>query len=197
VLGTIIVIVCAAAFLYRNWPRSSEAEAQRAAPLHDAYVLMLNDKSDQAIELLDSVDTRRLDSSALASWLNIKANALALVGRSDEALELLDDLHSLADANDAVTQLCLVGNRGLAHLFAGRLELASQLLDDTETAAHALAATHPHHGAESHLAETWWWRAEIARRQGDQARQRECLQHAAAAGRYPYAVKAKHALQNL
>jgi hypothetical protein len=195
VLGTVIVMLCAAAFVYRSWPRVGKHEP-RSSLLRDVYILLLSDKPEEAIALLDGVDTRTLDAAGLASWLNMKANALALAERGDEALELLDDLQSLADANDATMQLCLVGNRGLAHLFAGRLELAAQLLDDTEAAAEAMKTESPEYAALS-LAETWWWRAELARRQGDEARRRTCLQRAAEHGSAPYAMKAQQLLQKL
>lgn len=196
-LSTLIVAVCAAAFFYQHRSRlAKSAPSSRVPPLRQAYALMIGDQPQQAIDLLDTIDTRTLDPEALAGWLNMKANALALAARSDEALELLDDLQSLADANDATMQLCLVGNRGLAHLFAGKLALAGQLLDDTEAAAKALATTHPDYVPQS-LAETWWWRAEIARRQSDEPRRRQCLQRAAEHGPSPYASKAQQALQKL
>jgi ATP/maltotriose-dependent transcriptional regulator MalT len=181
--------------LYHHWSRLPKG-GTRPAPLRDAYLLMLRDQPEQAIEMLDSIDTRTLDPKTLTTWLNFKAFALALAGRSDEALDVLDDLQSLADANDAIMQLCLVGNRGVAHLYGGRLALAAQLLDDTEAAAQALAQTHPDYVPEA-LAETWWWRAEIARRQEDEPRRKACLQRAAEAGRSAYAVKAQLLLQKL
>jgi tetratricopeptide (TPR) repeat protein len=195
VLSTLLVAACAAAFLYRHWPRERRHE-RRAAPLAQAFVLLARDQPEAAIDVLDAVDTRTLAPSVLAQWLNLKANALALAARSDEALDLLDDLQSIADEKDAVMQLCIVGNRGLAHLRAGQLELAAQLLDDTETQAKALATPAPEFARES-LAETWYWRAELADKQGDAARRKQCLEQAVAAGGQLYTKKAEAALQKL
>lgn len=197
------MVGCAAGLWMSRFSRDRRASSRAhpvdesgKAPLGRAYALLERDDPSAAIELLDDIDTRTLDGKALSQWLNLKASALALLQRSDEALELLDDLESIADAQDLGMKLCLVGNRGLAHLMAGRLELAAQLLDDTEALAHSLAEGNPRFASES-VAETWFWRATIAERQANPARRRECLEKAAAQGDTAYAVKAQAALQKL
>lgn len=188
-LTSLLVAACAGAFLWKH-------RRPRGGPslrLVEAYALLDAERVDEAIATLDAIDTRRLAPEALAQWLNLKANALALTGRVDETCDLLDDLDSLADEDDAVMQLCAVGNRAIALLHAGRLDEAEPLLDDTARRAEALCdADAPLGGAM--LAETWWWRAELARRRGDELRRRDCLHQAAARAGTPFSERARRAL---
>lgn len=188
----ILVAACAGAFLWRHTPRHGAAGLPMR--LGQAYRLLDADRYDEAIELLDAIDTRTLAPAALVQWLNLKANALALVGRCDEAIDLIDDLTSLADEDDATMQLCAVGNRAIALLHAGRLDEAEPLLDDTARRAEALRE-HDAAVGDAMLAETWWWRAELARRQGDDGRRRDCLTCAAALPSTPFGARARHALE--
>jgi tetratricopeptide (TPR) repeat protein len=163
--------------------------------LHKTRRLMIDKRMDEALTQLDAMDTRKLSPKFLAAWLNLKANALALLGRGDEALDLLDDLKAIISDDDEINQLCAVGNRAIVHVVTDRSELANPLLDETEARAERLRRGRTRPFAIGSLAETWWWRSELARREGNVERRRECLQKAAAFGRGIFAQRARDALE--
>lgn len=182
-----MIAACAGAFVWRHW-RPRDTSPLRLA---EAYALIDAERIDEALAALDAIDTRGLAPQVLAQWLNLKANVMALTGRLEETFELLDDLGSLADADDAILQLCAVGNRGIALLHADRLDEAALLFDDTEARARALREVPLR---DALLAETWWWRAELARRRGDEATRRGWLEQAARLPAHPFAVRARRLL---
>jgi tetratricopeptide (TPR) repeat protein len=189
VLTGLVVAACAALFLSRNWPRKAVV---RASKISYASELVNHERVDEAIEVLDSIDTRTLEPDALRSWLGMKGYALALAGRGEEALDCIDDLASLADPEDAGHQLLVCGTRAIVAIDAEKWDDAADLLDATERFSSWSQAIAP-----SNLAEVWWWRAELARRRGDEARRRECLKKAAELGDVHYADRARAALQSV
>jgi tetratricopeptide (TPR) repeat protein len=189
VLTGLVVAACAALFLSRNWPRKAVV---RASKISYASELVNHERVDEAIEVLDSIDTRTLDPEALRGWLGLKGYALALARRGDEALDCIDDLASLADPDHATSQLMICGTRAIVAIDAEKWDDATDLLDATERFSQATGPI-----ASANLAEVWWWRAELARRRGDEARRRECLKKAAELGDVHYADRARAALQSV
>lgn len=184
-LTGLVVAACAALFLSRNW-RVHGARA-RYAPLLHASALVNAERVDEALEVLDGIDTRKLDQPSLMHWLGLRGYALALAGRGEEALDCLDDLASIADPDDKLSQLFLNGSRAIVAIGAARFDEAAELLDSTERACDDGA----------NRSEVWWWRAELASRRGDEARRRECLRQAAAFGDAYWAARARAALQSV
>ena len=184
-LTGIVVAACAALFLSRNW-RVHGARAPYA-PLRHAQELVNAERIDEALEVLDAVDTRKLDRALLTHWLGLRGYALALGHRGEEALDCLDDLAAIADPDDRLSQLFLNGSRAIVAIGDERFDEAEALLDSTEHACDDAA----------NRSEVWWWRAELASRRGDDARRRECLQKAAALGDAYYATRARAVLHNV
>lgn len=184
-LTGLVVAACAALFISRNW-RVHGARA-RYAPLAHASALVNAERVDEAIEVLDGIDTRKLDQPALLHWLGLRGYALALAGRNAEALDCLDDLASIADPDDKLAQLFLNGSRAIVAISEQRFDEAAELLDATERACDDGA----------NRSEVWWWRAELAGRRGDEARRRACLQEAAALGDTYWAARARATLQSV
>ena len=180
-----MVAACAALFLSRNW-RVHGARA-RYAPLLHASELANAERIDEALEVLDGIDTRKLDQPALVHWLGLRGYTLALAGRGEEALDCLDDLASIADPEDKLTQLFLNGSRAIVAISDERFDEAEELLDCTERACDDAP----------NRSEVWWWRAELAGRRGDAPRRRACLEEAAKLGDAHYAVRARTALQSV
>jgi tetratricopeptide (TPR) repeat protein len=185
VLTGILVAACAALFLSRNF-RVHAARA-RFAPLVHAQELVNAERAEEAIEVLDGVDTRKLDQPVLMHWLGLRGYALALAGRGEEALDTLDDLASLADPEDRLSQLFLNGSRAIVAISDERFDEAEELLDCTERACDDAP----------NRSEVWWWRAEVAGRRGDEPRRRTCLEEAAKLGEAYYATRARKALQSV
>jgi hypothetical protein len=185
VLTGILVAACAALFLSRNF-RVHAARA-RYAPLVHAQELVNAERVDEAIEVLDGIDTRKLDQPLLLHWLGLRGYALALAGRGDDALDTLDDLASLADPDDRLSQLFLNGSRAIVAIAAERFDDAAALLDSTERACDDAP----------NRSEVWWWRAELAGKRGDEPRRRVCLEEAAKLGEAYYATRARKALQSV
>jgi hypothetical protein len=185
VLTGLVVAACAALFLSRNW-RVHGARA-RYAPLIHASELANAERIDEALEVLDGIDTRKLDQPALVHWLGLRGYALALAGRGEEALDCLDDLASIADPDDKLTQLFLNGSRAIVAIADERFDEAEALLDSTENACDDGA----------NRSEVWWWRAELAARRGDDTRRRHCLEEAAKLGDAWYAARARKSLQSV
>ncbi|MDB4965501.1 MAG: hypothetical protein JWN44_1190 [Myxococcales bacterium] len=183
-----VVAACAALYLSRNWPRRSV----RASQLQYASELVNHERVDEAIEVLDSIDTRTLDAETLSSWLGLKGYALALAGRGEEALDCIDDLASLADPADGGTQLLVCGTRAIVALADEKFDEASELLDATERFSQTSGPIAP-----SNLAEVWWWRAQLAERRGDDGKRREYLKKAAEFGDAHYATRARETLQSV
>ena len=184
-LTGLVVAACAALFLSRNW-RVHGARA-RYAPLLHASALVNAERVDEALEVLDGIDTRKLDQPSLLHWLGLRGYALALAGRGEEALDCLDDLASIADPDDKLSQLFLNGSRAIIAIGESRFDEAAELLDSTERACDDGA----------NRSEVWWWRAELAARRGDEARRRECLHQAASFGDAYWAARARAALQSV
>jgi len=185
VLTGLVVAACAALFLSRNW-RVHGARA-RYAPLLHASALANAERVDEALEVLDGIDTRKLDQPSLMHWLGLRGYVLALAGRGQEALDCLDDLASIADPEDKLSQLFLNGSRAIVAIGESRLDEAAELLDSTERACDD----------GPNRSEVWWWRAELAARRGDEERRRECLQQAATFGEAYWAARARAALQSV
>jgi len=185
VLTGLLVAACAALFLSRNY-RVHAARA-RYAPLVHAQELVNAERTDEALEVLDGIDTRKLDQELLLHWLGLRGYALALAGRGEEALDTLDDLASLAEPEDRLSQLFLNGSRAIVAIADERFDDAEALLDSTENACNDAP----------NRSEVWWWRAELAARRGDDARRRHCLQEAAKLGEAYYATRARKALQSV
>ena len=184
-LTGILVAACAALFLSRNY-RVHGARA-KFAPLAHASELVNAERSGEALEVLDAIDTRTLDQPFLMHWLGLRGYALALAGRGEEALDTLDDLASLADPEDKLSQLFLNGSRAIVAIADERFDEAADLLDSTERACDDAP----------NRSEVWWWRAELAARRGDDARRRTCLEEAAKLGDAHYAARARKALQSV
>lgn len=184
-LTGILVAACAALFLSRNF-RVHAARA-RYAPLVHAQELVNAERAEEAIEVLDGVDTRKLEQPVLMHWLGLRGYALALAGRGEEALDTLDDLASLADPEDRLSQLFLNGSRAIVAISDERFDEAEELLDCTERACDDAP----------NRSEVWWWRAEVAGRRGDEPRRRTCLEEAAKLGEAYYATRARKALQSV
>jgi hypothetical protein len=185
VLTGILVAACAALFLSRNF-RVHAARA-RYAPLVHAKELVNAERIEEAIEVLDGIDTRKLDQPLLLHWLGLRGYSLALAGRSEDALDTLDDLASLADPEDRLSQLFLNGSRAIVAIADERLDDAEALLDSTERACDDAP----------NRSEVWWWRAELAKKRGDTSRHRVCLEEAAKLGEAYYAARARKALQSV
>jgi len=185
VIAELVVAACAALFVSRNW--RVHAARTRHAPLLHASALANAERVDEAIEVLDGIDTRKLDQPTLLHWLGLRGYALALAGRGEEALDCLDDLASIADPDDKLSQLFLNGSRAIVAIHDGRCDEAGDLLDATERACDDGA----------NRCEVWWWRAELASRRGDDPRRRECLQQAASFGDAYWAARARAALQSV
>ena len=184
-LTGILVAACAALFVSRNF-RVHAARA-RYAPLVHAQELVNAERAGEAIEVLDGVDTRKLEQPVLMHWLGLRGYALALSGRGEEALDTLDDLASLADPDDRLSQLFLNGSRAIVAISDERYDEAEELLDCTERACDD----------PPNRSEVWWWRAELAARRGDDPRRRHCLEEAAKLGEAYYATRARKALQSV
>jgi hypothetical protein len=185
VLTGLVIAACAALFLSRNF--RVHAAGRRHQPLLHAQELVNAERVDEAIEVLDGIDTRKLDRPVLLHWLGLRGYALALGGRGEEALDCLDDLAAIADPEDRLSQLFLNGSRAIVAIADDRFDEAEALLDSTERACDDGA----------NRSEVWWWRAELALRRGDDARRRQCLSEAAALGDSYYAVRARAALQSV
>jgi tetratricopeptide (TPR) repeat protein len=185
VLTGLVVAACAALFLSRNW--RVHGGRSRYAPLQHAQELVNAERVDEALEVLDAVDTRKLDRAYLTHWLGLRGYALAIGGRGEEALDCLDDLAAIADPDDRLSQLFLNGSRAIVAIADERFDEAEALLDSTEHACDDAP----------NRSEVWWWRAELASRRGDDARKKACLQQAAALGDAYYAVRARAALQSV
>ena len=184
-IAELVVAACAALFVSRNW--RVHAARTRHAPLLHASALANAERVDEAIEVLDGIDTRKLDQPTLLHWLGLRGYALALAGRGEEALDCLDDLASIADPEDKLTQLFLNGSRAIVAISDERFDEAEALLDSTERACDDGA----------NRSEVWWWRAELAAKRGDEAARRRCLEEAAKLGDAHYAVRARTALQSV
>ena len=184
-LTGIVVAACAALFLSRNW--RVHAARGKYAPLMHAQALANAERVDEALEVLDAIDTRTLDPPVLAHWLGLRGYALALAGRGAEALDCLDDLAAIADPDDRLSQLFVNGSRAIVAISEQRFDDAEALLESTERACDD----------DINRAEVWWWRAELAGRRGDGARRRECLQRAAAPGDAYWAARARAALASV
>jgi hypothetical protein len=185
VLTGLVVAACAALFLSRNW-RVHGARG-RYAPLAHASELANAERVDEALEVLDGIDTRKLDQPHLTHWLGLRGYTLALAGRGEEALDCLDDLASIADPEDKLTQLFLNGSRAIVAIGDSRFDEAEALLDSTERACEDGA----------NRSEVWWWRAVLASRRGDDTRRRHCLEEAAKLGDAWYAARARKSLQSV
>jgi hypothetical protein len=185
VLTGLVVAACAALFLSRNW-RVHGARA-RYAPLIHASELANAERIEEALEVLDAIDTRKLDQPALVHWLGLRGYTLALAGRAEEALDCLDDLASIADPEDKLSQLFLNGSRAIVAIGDDRFDEAEALLDSTERACDDGA----------NRSEVWWWRAELAGKRGDDTRRRRCLEEAAKLGDSWYAARARNSLQSV
>jgi len=185
VIAELVVAACAALFVSRNW--RVHAARTRHAPLLHASALANAERVDEAIEVLDGIDTRKLDQPALVHWLGLRGYTLALAGRGEEALDCLDDLASIADPEDKLTQLFLNGSRAIVAISDERFDEAEALLDSTERACDDGA----------NRSEVWWWRAELAAKRGDEAARRRCLEEAAKLGDAWYAARARKSLQSV
>lgn len=184
-LTGLVVAACAALYLSRNW--RVHGGRSRHAPLLHAQELVNAERIDEALEVLDAVDTRTLERASLAHWLGLRGYALALGRRGQEALDCLDDLAAIADPDDRLSQLFVNGSRAIVAIGDGRFDEAEALLDATERACDDAP----------NRSEVWWWRAELASRRGDERRRVECLQRAAALGDAYYATRARAALHSV
>ncbi|MGZ3440349.1 MAG: hypothetical protein ACXVDD_12595, partial [Polyangia bacterium] len=106
-LTGLVIAACAALFLSRNMRVHA---SRRYLPLQHAQELVNAERVDEAIEVLDGIDTRKLDQPLLTHWLGLRGYALALGGRGEEALDCLDDLAAIADPDDRLSQLFLNGS---------------------------------------------------------------------------------------
>jgi tetratricopeptide (TPR) repeat protein len=184
VLTGLLIAACAALYLSRNMRVHG---ARRYLPLQHAQELVNAERIDEAIEVLDGIDTRKLEQPLLTHWLGLRGYALALGGRGEEALDCLDDLAAIADPDDRLCQLFLNGSRAIVAISDDRFDEAEDLLDSTERACDDA----------SNRSEVWWWRAELAHKRGDEARRRVCLDEAAKLGDGYYAERARRALQSV
>lgn len=187
-LTGLVLAAFAALFVSRNLARPRPHH-----PLVHAWALVEAGRLEEALDALDALGRRALDAEEKLEWLNLRIVALGMAGRCDEALEIAEGLESLDDG-DGSLRLVVVGNRAIALLHADRFAEAEPLLDETEQLADGLRAAGHGDSADVHLAETWWWRAEIARRRGQASRRRECLTRAASFGPVRYAERARRAL---
>jgi tetratricopeptide (TPR) repeat protein len=188
VLTGLLLATCTALFVSRHWSRT-----RPALDLTQVYLLIEANRTDEALEVLDALARQKLDPQAMFDWLNLRVVALGMAGRCEEALEVAEGLESLDDG-DGATRLVVLGNRAIALLHAGRYAEAEPLLDETEALAEAQREAGQAALADVNVAETWWWRAEIARRRGDGARRRACLERAAGFGAVRYAERARRTL---
>jgi hypothetical protein len=184
VLTGLVIAACAALFLSRHWP-----QRRRDNRIGYASELVNCERVDEAIELLDAVDTRKLDGERLRSWLGLKGYALALAGRGPDALDCIDDLASIADPDDGGSQVMVCGTRAIVAIGDGRFDEAEALLESTERFS---ASSGPL--SASNLAEVWWWRAKLAERRGDAGARRRSLEQAAGFGDVHYADRARAVL---
>jgi hypothetical protein len=189
VLTGLLLATCTALWMSRHWPSRREPRQDLA----HVHALLDSGRVDEALVELDGLASRKLDPSAMFDWLNLRVVALGMSGRCDEALEVAEGLESLDDG-DGHMRLVVLGNRAIALLHGDRLSEAEALLDETEHLAEAQRDAGHERLAAHNLAETWWWRAEIARRRGDRAARRKCLEQAAALGTVRYALRAGSAL---
>ena len=187
-LTGILLATCAGFLLSRRWARQ-----QPRVDLGQVYGLIEANRVEEALALLDTLAQYKLPPAALFDWLNLRVVALGMAGRCDEALEVAEGLESLDDG-DGATRLVVLGNRAIALLHADRFAEAEPLLDETEALSDAQRDAGQAKLADVNAAETWWWRAEIARRRGDGERRRICLEHAARFGPVRYAERARRAL---
>ncbi len=183
-LTGLVIAACAALFISRNWRVHG---GRRYLPLYHAQELVNAERVDEALEVLDSIDTRKLEPAMLTHWLGLRGYALALGGRGEEALDCLDDLAAIADPEDRLSQLFLNGSRAIVAIADQRFDEAEALLDSTEHACDDGA----------NRSEVWWWRAALAAARGDEARRRHCLAEAAQLGDAYYANRARAALQSV
>jgi hypothetical protein len=188
VLTGLLLAACTAVLVSRRWPRT-----RPSFDLARVYLLLEAERVDEALAELDALAQRKLDPQAMFDWLNLRVVALGMAGRCDEALEVAEGLESLDDG-DGSTRLVVLGNRAIALLHAQRFAEAEPLLDETEELADAQRAAGQTALADVNAAETWWWRAEIARRRDDRGRRRQCLERAASFGAARYAERARHVL---
>jgi tetratricopeptide (TPR) repeat protein len=163
--------------------------ARRPARVRDAfarsYELSREGRWREALEAIDTVDTRRLNPYGMALWLNNRAYYLAQLARSDEALRQLDQAEPLIDREEPEHKrlyACIVGTRGIALHLGGRhdeaeLELrrALAISDAIPESAHEQIVAQE----RSLAGERWWWLAEIARARGDAAAENAALQRSA------------------
>lgn len=176
-------------FVSRQWPR--------ARPTYDLariYLLLDGERAEEALDELDALGRRKLDPQQLIEWLNLRVVALGMAGRCDEALEVAEGLESL-DEGDGSLRLVVLGNRAIALVHADRFAEAEPLLDETETLANAQRTSGMAALADVNASETWWWRAEIARRRGDEHERRRCLERAASFGGVRFAERARRLLE--
>jgi hypothetical protein len=188
VLTGILLATCAGYLLSRRWGRQ-----RPGVDLAQVYTFIETNRTEEALDLLDALAQRKQEPQALFDWLNLRVVALGMAGRCDEALEVAEGLEALDDG-DGSTRLVVLGNRAIALLHADRFAEAEPLLDETEALADAQRDAGHATLADVNAAETWWWRAEIARRRGDGARRRVCLERAAGFGPVRYAERARRAL---
>jgi len=184
VLTGLVIAACAALFLSRNMRVHA---SRKYLPLQHAQELVNAERVDEAIEVLDGIDTRKLEQPLLTHWLGLRGYALAIGGRGEEALDCLDDLAAIADPDDRLSQLFLNGSRAIVAIADDRFDEADALLDCTEHACDDAG----------NRSEVWWWRAELAKKRGDEARRRVCLDEAAKLGDAYYAERARRALQSV
>jgi tetratricopeptide (TPR) repeat protein len=176
-------------FVSRQWPR--------ARPTYDLariYLLLDGERAEEALDGLDELGRRKLDPQQLIEWLNLRVVALGMAGRCDEALEVAEGLEAL-DEGDGSLRLVVIGNRAIALVHADRFAEAEPLLDETETLANAQRTSGMAALADVNASETWWWRAEIARRRGDEPERRRCLERAASFGGVRFAERARRLLE--
>lgn len=189
-LTGLLLAACSALLVTRQWPR--------ARPGYDfgrVHALLDAGRADDALAELDQLGRRTLDSEQKVEWLNLRVAALGMAGRCDEALEIGEGLETLDDG-DGGLRLVVMGNRAIALVHADRLGEAEPLLDETEALAESQREAGHTALADINLSETWWWRAEIARRRGDVAARRRCLERAASFGGVRYAERARRALES-
>src|SRR5688572_13244389 len=91
-------------------------------------ILLEQDRFTEALERLDDIEGQLLGPYWMASWLTMRGYALAELDRAIAALGELDQAETLLlgqeDSRAQFLRACIWGNRGLAHLRAGRLEQA-------------------------------------------------------------------------
>ena len=183
-LTGLVIAACAALFVARNLRVHG---GRRHQPLAHAQELVNAERVAEALEVLDGIDTRKLEPPLLTHWLGLRGYALALAARGEEAIDCLDDLAAIADPDDRLSQLFLNGSRAIVAITEGRFDEAEALLDSTERACDDGA----------NRSEVWWWRAELAAKRGDEERRRQCLGEASRQGEAYWAERARRALSSL